>query len=381
MAKQRAGINLDFDTGDQSWDALSDYRLAQDRLSEIKNPYIGNKRAIVVDIALLLNKHNVHHDTVFDLFSGSGVVSVFFKLIGKRVISNDILASSYFNALALCENNKVVLTDDELAELCKNDNPNKSAFVRQRFGGVRFTDEEALFLDNYYANMVDLITRKKAAAHDSDIDYQSLRILEAVAVIALQHYVLNRCFLGGRLNKGQVLADLQHRLEHQRNTGDAMLFQIPHPPTFFVPGRDDCLATNLDCLDALRAIKERTDIPVDLCYIDPPYGGQQSDYAEMFRFNEEYATRKPLEEHPLLTKAKRFSTAKEYDAHFRELLAATKGIPALAISYNDSSWADIETVKGIVAEHRQKVIVENISHQYRYRKARGSAVEYLIIAK
>ena len=34
----------------------------------------------------------------------------------------------------------------------------------------------------------------------------------------------------------------------------------------------------------------------DICYIDPPYGGSQSDYAKMYAFFEEYIYRKPVDE-------------------------------------------------------------------------------------
>lgn len=80
--------------------------------------------------------------------------------------------------------------------------------------------------------------------------------------------------------------------------------------------------------------------------------------------------------------SKSFSKAKTYEDHFRKLLDSLDSNAVLAISYNDSSWAEIETIKGLVSEFRKNVIVKTMQYDYKYRSAENSSgVEYLIIGQ
>jgi adenine-specific DNA-methyltransferase len=362
---------IDFDSGEVTEDQLNSRRNAQARLYEITNPYVGSKRSIMLEIAQALDESGVQWNSVFDLFSGSGVVSLFMKLIGKEVVSNDILTSSYYNALSFVENQHVTLTADEIAYLCENNNPGKVPFVLNNYAGKRFTEAEAAFLDSYRANVESLVTRKGG---------REGAILKAVCIVMIEHYVINHCFVGGRLNSGQILAKLEHRIKHSRSgndpNADTMQFNLKAPPQFFTSaGRH--LALNLDAVEALQTI----DRSVDLLYLDPPYGGEQSDYAFMFGFCEEYVYSKSLSEMDHLNKAKKFTKAKDYEEHFREVLSHTGCAKALAVSYNNSSFADLETIKGILRDYRNKVVVEDISHRYKFRsKENMKGTEYLLIA-
>ncbi len=387
MAKARNDGICDFDNTDTgNTDELSVMRDAQQKLYTLDNPYVGSKRSIIVDIATALNKNGVKFDSVFDVFSGSGVVSLFFKLMGKNVIANDLLVSSINNARAFVENNQFTLSLIDIDYLCHNNNPSKTAFVRERFGNKRFTLEESAFLDNYRANVQSLCDKipldmEKAYGdlpHPLSIR-KIIKAKEALALTAITHYILNRCFLGGRLNKGQVLADLKHRIDHQRNDGSTMQFQIDPPLSFFVDGVE-CMALHSDALAALEQVQIHQP-DVQLAYLDPPYGAEQSDYAQMYSFAEEYACQKPLDQLDHIKNAKRFTNSKQYEMHFRELLNKSAWIPQWAISYNDSSWADVDKLKSIVSEFKKDVITENITHTYKYRKNRKSATEYLIIGR
>jgi adenine-specific DNA-methyltransferase len=249
-------------------------RKAQKDLYRLDNPYVGNKRKIVVDIAKSLDKVGVQFDTIADVFSGSSVVGLFFKLMGKKVRSNDLLTSSYMNALVFVENNGIALDAEDVDFLANNDNAAKLDFVRT-FYGERFTDREALYLDNYKANAHELFVRKWCRGNVIGPN-RTADILFAIAMVSMEHHIMNRCFLGGRLNSGQILAKLEHRLQHQRNLGHEMSFKLEELPVF--PG-EGCEASNKDCLEFLDSIPA-----VDLCYLDPPYGGAQSDYASMFAF-------------------------------------------------------------------------------------------------
>jgi DNA adenine methylase len=360
---------IDFDTGNSKPDTAGVMRRCQEQLKRLKNPYVGNKRGIIVDIAQALDENDVQYSSVLDLFAGSGVVSLFMKLYGKRVISNDLLMSSYFNAVALVVNDSVTIDQDVLDKLGR---PNADAvpFVRERFS-TRFTVDEAAYLDSFRAN-VDVI----APEGSSDV-------LRAVCFVTLQNYVMDKCFLGGRLNHGQILAELKHRLQHQRNatteeSEDEMRFALKPLPLFKNNGHEH-KAINGDACDTLASL-DPSNLP-DLCYLDPPYGGQQSDYANMFRFVEEFVHGKPLEEVSLYQKSRNFTTAKDFEAHFREVLERTRLIKTIAVSFNDSSWADVDKVKGIMGDYKNHVVAVGISHKYKYRAKKAAAVEYLLIAR
>ena len=125
------------------------------------------------------------------------------------------------------------------------------------------------------------------------------------------------------------------------------------------------------------------DLPdFDLIYIDPPYGGDQSDYAEMYRFVEEYVWQSDMENIPGIESANKFVKSKSYDEQFRLLLSVLPGTSAWAISYNNDSWSDIDKIKKIVSEFKTDIIVKEIDYEYQYRKhSHSSGVEYLLVAR
>lgn len=372
MRKIVSSETLDFDNLGVSENKQAVWRQAQARLYNVKNPYVGSKRQIIVDIATELDKNGVVYNSVFDLFSGSAVVSLFMKMIGKDVFSNDILTSSYFSALCFVENNSLTLTKDEIIFLCTNNNPAKSFFVRDTYG-KRFTVEEAAFLDNYRANVETLIGR---------FEGRNAEIKKAIALVLIEHYVINYCFIGGRLNSGQVLAKLEHRLGHVRSGGDpntqTMQFNLSPLPTFFESVEKTYCATNLDACEALKAFGRN----VDLLYLDPPYGSSQSDYASMFAFCEEYIYEKPINKLSHLVNKDKFVKSKTYEEQLREMLSLCGFGKTWAISYSDSSFSDIDGITRIIKDYRKNITVVNMDHKYRYRDQSNSNItEYLIICR
>ena len=214
----------------------------------------------------------------------------------------------------------------------------------------------------------------------------------------MQNYIIEHCFVGGRLNNGQVLAKTDHRINHSRNKGKEMSFKDVswNSP---IPGQVglDYKAFNEDAGYLLQNLSENNISP-DLCYIDPPYGGDQSDYSTMFDFIEGYQwlTSKDQRNQPVdsyydwckekierKAKArKKFINSKNYVDHFDELIKATVDIPWIAISYNDSSWGSIDEMTTVVNKYRKDAIVKEFSYSYKYRSGENSkGVEYLILSE
>lgn len=142
--------------------------LAVRRIEKLPLPYTGNKKKLLIQIHEALVNNNVNFDSVLDAFTGSATVAYLFKLMGKRVIANDLLTSSYLNAVAFVENTNIRLSDEEKEFLLHNDNPNKNTFVEDNYLGNqfrptgkkcrfnKFTLRECRYLDNFRANIDEL---------------------------------------------------------------------------------------------------------------------------------------------------------------------------------------------------------------------------------
>ena len=454
------------------------------RMEKLPLPYTGNKKKILHLIYDAINKHDIEFNTILDAFSGSGGVSFLFKLMGKRVIANDLLTSSYINAVAFVENPGITLTEEEKQFLLTNENQNKNTFVEDNYLGQqfctnghktrfsKFTAKECHDLDNFRANVdelygihaqglslaanaavvlrlpfgnvdqsIDVLKHRKrqekaygrnSKDHDRRIgiyydddynlnfnkwfrkyvsDFTIGKMQEAVFVpkikraaflANLQQHVLRDANVGGRLNNGQSLAEINHRLGMAKNqlkgaswdnsgsTAMDFLTQAGKPGqgmkwwTFAQLDRPgSCLATNMDTTELLKSGV----CDVDCVYFDPPYGGNSSDYSAIYRFLEEYVYSTPLEELPhIVANAQKFVGKKSYEHHFVEMLEAARHIPIWLFSYNDSSWKDIEYIKSIISQFKDDVVIETLTEKYRYfyRKKQGrdkKSHEYLIIAR
>lgn len=456
-------------------------------IEKLPLPYTGNKKKLVYKIHDVLRKKNLKFDTVLDAFSGSATMSFLFKMMGKQVLSNDLLTSSYMNSVAFVENPGIKLTEDEKEFLLNNDNPNKGTFVEDNYLGTefrpkgktcrfnKFTLKECRHLDNFRVNVDQLCNRylegislaanaavvlrlpfgnidqsndimkhrlKQEKAYGKDSDHfdrrigiyyddeynlkfskwfdkytkdfmkagvaaeqpaNEVKVKRANFFANMQQHVLRDCFVGGRMYRGQVLAELDPRLDHQKNqlkrhfvnSGSSEMNFHANQGSQRRPGEGmkwwtfadlkmpgSCLALNMDVIDLLQS----DFCKVDCAYFDPPYGGQSSDYATMYRFLEEYIYSDKLENLSHLKHTRRFIKKKQYGEHFKAMLEAAEDIPIWLFSYNDSSWNGIEHITDLIKQFRKNVSVEVLSDEYRYlyRKKQGrtsQSCEYLIIAQ
>lgn len=453
------------------------------RIEKLPLPYTGNKKKLIYQIHDAILKHKIEFNTVFDAFTGSATVAYLFKLMGKRVIANDLLTSSYLNAVAFVENPGIKLTEEEKTFLLTNDNPNKGTFVEDNYLGNgkcrfnKFTVKECRHLDNFRANVdelcgihpqslglaanaavvlrlpfgnvdqsIDILKHRKKQSkeygegsgkrdrrigiyYDDEFNLKfdkwfrkyvndftrgmkapddvESKIKRATFLANLQQHVLRDCMVQGRFHAGQALAEVDVRLKHQKNQlkGHWSNEGSTEMDFFTKAGADwndckpgqgmrwwsfsdldlpgSCIATNMDVTDLLNS----GICDVECAYFDPPYGGQSSDYATIYRFLEEYIYSAPLEELPhLQDRSNKFVRKKNYEENFREMLDSAKQIPIWMFSYNDNSWSDIDSIVDLVKEYKKDVIVEVLDGDYRYlyRSKQGrtnKSSEYLIIGR
>lgn len=337
---------------------------AQSIVSDVNNPYIGNKKKLLFYIAKSCYKNLPYSNlnTVCDLFAGSSVVGCFFKLLGKKVTANELLLSSYMHGVALHKANEITISKMNWEFLCGNINQKSDKFISERYSDKRFTETESAFLDNFYANAFEL--------------YENQHVNFCASLSLLMQFVMENCFLGGRLNSGQILAEKNHRIAHQRNQGREMNFNN-FAPNFV---RIDGPISEMHHGDAIEFLQNNRNF--DLYYIDPPYGGDQSDYAQMYKFCEEYVWRKEFGEISVLQKnSKKFSKHKNYQESFEELLESLPRTAFWLFSYNDSSWANVETIMNSVSRFNRKVKVDCIEYPYKFRNAENmKGKEFLIFA-
>ena len=362
-------LEINFETGlcEETLDSKLSFII--NRLNSFNNPYIGNKRKLIFDIFRAINKYKIEYNSVLDLFAGSGYVSMAMKMMGKEVYSNDILLSSYMNIKAFVENNDTILTEEEKEEILLKENfDDKLDNILKKYSN-KFTNNEIKLINRCYSNI------EKKYNFD-DIKY-------SLFVSNIQNYIMDRCFVGGRLNNGQVLAELNHRLNHVKNKNK----KFSKKRLSFKPVSIDwakpissykkkCKSYNLDVFDLLRDINPK----VDLCYIDPPYGGDQSDYDKMYNFFEDCLYKHSYKSEKDKKDVKKFVNKKKYEANFSELLSLISYIPWIVISYNNSSWMDIDYIVKIIKKFRRKVKINKVQYDYNYRKRSEKSEEYIIVA-
>ena len=189
-------------------------------------------------------------------------------------------------------------------------------------------------------------------------------------MLAIENHVNQHCFLGGRYYNGQTVANLEHRLQHEKNNGK-QITDIPLSMEKFkraLTEGNGCVF-NADILDLL----ESKLVTTDLLYLDPPYGGASSDYAVLYRFLEEYLYEDKLENLEHIKKgSKRFSKKKGYQEQFEHLLSLCGDFPTWLVSYNESSYADVETITSTIKNAGKKdVTVFNVPITYQYRKGKN----------
>lgn len=397
-------------------------------ITSIPSNYVGSKRRMLRHIWDFIDQQEVKFDTVFDAFSGSAIVSLMFKWMGKSVVANDLLTSSAINAISLLENNTLPLTEDDLSFLCYNQPDNQRTFVLDNYCDKFFTEKECCFLDRYRRNVellcgnkffcgFDLLSKATLASipnsnfsvygkdlkairstHDPNTPFWhekwrdttrkrrdeennimfSSSLLEmqqkyksAFALMAGETHITQNCFLGGRYYSGQTIAKLEHRLKHQKNNGQELTdkpFQIKKFQNALLQG-NSCAVFNSDIIDLLKADIVRS----DLLYLDPPYGGNSSDYAVLYRFLEEFLYEDKLENLEHIQKgATRYAKAKNYQENFELLLSLCGGFPYWMLSYNDSSFADIDTITSTIKNAgKSTVVVHEIPYTYQYRKGKN----------
>ena len=319
------------------------------------------------------NIKELKFDTALDAFGGTGCVSHMLKSKGKQVTYNDILKFNYYIGLALIENDKTRLSDEEVDWLlARHDDIEYPTFIQDTFQGIYFTDEENRWLDMVVTNIRRLEDKYK----------------QAIAFFALfQACIIKRPFnLFHRKNLYLRLSDVE------RSFGNKTTWDTPFEVWFrrFVAEANSAIFSNGRANRALNC--DAFEIPgqYDLVYIDTPYisaDGTPTDYLDYYHFLEGLADydnwkdridyqskhRKMKKDRSVWTDKHRIHKA--FDRLFQKFQDSI-----LVVSYRKRGIPSVDAMLDLLRKYKGNVVDLN-GRDYQYVLSKRDATELLFIAQ
>ena len=233
--------------------------------------YLGNKIKYIDFI-----KNSIPEDvfTICDAFSGSGIVS--YELKKKyHILSNEILSSGYKLTHGLIENNHIKLTDKDIKNIIKI-NPRKKTFIEDNFTDLYYTQEECVFLDNLYSNIIEI-----------ENDFKKSILFTAICRTLIRKILFAYFCHTKAIEYRNDEARWKRNPAINRDIKEMFLEYVKNYNNCIFDNKKDNKAYNMDIFDFLNHIKSNN-IKIDLIYFDPPYGGTHCDYNSYYHFLETY---------------------------------------------------------------------------------------------
>ncbi len=143
------------------------------------------------------------------------------------------------------------------------------------------------------------------------------------------------------------------------------------------------ISFNMDAIDFLSLLSNlNVDMSNTLIYIDPPYGGDNSDYLDLYSFIESYITGVPfIKDLPYYEKMQRFTSYDRYIYNFNIMLKLLHKLKPkhIIFSFNNSSFIGIKSIKKMLS-HYWNVEIHDTCYNYNFRKNDNrSGIEYLMV--
>jgi len=281
--------------------------------------------------------------TALDAFAGSQSVSFLFKQLGYKTVTNDFLNFNNQIGKALIENKSQKLEKEDLLVLFQK-SPQKNDFtlMEQIFTDVFFDREEAVFIDNFRANIPILNNSYKQAL-----------------AFAVMNRSLTRKITMGHFGHTQALVYAANPERIKRNRSlirpikDIFLELLPKYNDAVFDNRKDNQSFNENIIELLPKL-----LNIDLVYFDPPYCNSHADYQGFYHLLETYT--EYWKDKKFINTIKRyepqrnsgFDKKSEVLASFEKLFELSNDIPHWLISYNNRSYPDINTFEKIISKYR-----------------------------
>lgn len=304
--------------------------------------YLGAKFNLLSWIARFIPERS---KIVLDAFAGSQSVAYLLKQRGLQVYTNDFLAFSYQIGAALIENKRETLSAKECEQLFRS-RADAGRLMTENFAGVFFTEDEALLLDSFRANVRLL-----------DSPYK-----QALALTVMTRS-LTRKVIMGHFAHTQALIYAANPARIKRNPSIAqpvkeIFFKLlPDYNRAVFDNEQENQSYNENILDLIPKLKS-----VDLIYFDPPYTDSHSDYQAFYHLTETFtrywtdksfkgATRRYA---PPIWSG--FDKRAEVEKSFESLFERAADVPNWLISYNDRSFPSVERLAVMIGKYKTVTI-------------------------
>lgn len=316
---------------------------------------------------------DLNFDTVLDAFGGTGSIAYMCKMKGKEVTYNDVLKFNWYIGLALIENDKEQLNENDIDFVLKRHSDVKySTFVQDTFRDIYFTEEENKWIDTVVTN---------------------IQMIESVFKKAMAYFALfQSCIIKRPFNLFHRKNLYLRFSEVERNFGNKVTWDKPfdvhfrkfieqaNQAVFFNDRENQCF--NLDVFDVEGHF--------DLVYIDTPYissKGMGTDYLAFYHFLEGLVNYDNWQQMiDVKTKHKRlkgntttWTDKKLIYAAFDKLFNKFKD-SILVVSYRADGIPTIEELINMLKQYKQDVR-EIERKKYKYALSTNHSEEALIIGK
>lgn len=291
-----------------------------------------------------INKHIPNNiKTAFDAFSGSQSVAYLFKQRGLRTLTNDFLNFNNQIGLSLIENKKEYLNEEDIKILFQS-SPQKKDFhlIEDIYTDLFFERKEAIFLDNFRANIPLLSNKYKQALAFTIINRSMTR------KVTMGHFAHTQAL---------VYAHNNDRIKRNKSLitpiKDIFLELLPKYNAAIFDNQQDNISYNQNILDILPYTKN-----VDLIYFDPPYCDSHADYQSFYHILETYT--EYWSNKNFINGTKRydpqlysgFDKKNDVIKSLNKLFELSEDIPYWIISYNDRSYPKINDFYKIISKYR-----------------------------
>ena len=332
--------------------------------------YQGSKYKIIKWIDYYTK--DLKFDSVLDAFGGTGCVGYMFKKSGKQVFYNDSLKFNYYIGLALIENSKTILSENDIEIVLKEHPETKyPTFIYDTFHDIYFTDDENRWLDIVISNISRL-----------DDQYKK----------ALAYYALfQSCIIKRPYNLFHRKNLYIRTAEVKRSFGNKKTWDTPFEDHFikFVEEGNNAVFNNGKTNKALYSDVFNLNDSADLVYIDTPYisaKGTGVNYFDFYHFLEGIVF---YDKWPELidesSKHKKIKNGKNEWCNKGEIHAAFEKVfnkfrnSILVVSYRDDGTPTIQELVNMLRKYKKSIEVKKLD--YKYVLSNGNSKEVLIIAK
>lgn len=282
-------------------------------------------------------------NTALDAFAGSQSVAFLFKQLGFKTLTNDFLKFNHQIGLALIENNSIRLTKDDTALLFSPAvNKENYQLIDTLFTNIFFEQSEALFLDNFKANIALLDNPYKQALAYSIINRSMTR------KITMGHFAHTQA-----LNYANNAARIKRNSSLARPLKELFTELLADYNYAVFDNSQDNYSYQQNIVDLLPTLEK-----IDLVYFDPPYCDSHADYQSFYHVLETFT--EYWQDKQFINSIKRyepqrfsgFDKKRDVLNSLNQLFELADVIPHWLISYNNRSYPDIEQFKNILSRYR-----------------------------